>query len=207
MQDDFVFLTAVSDYEIELVCQRLKEAGIEYLIKDANANVWQRQYGGASLLGKEINVKSSQLAQAKKLLNIEDSALVFPSQNRKIFKFLKIPVAIYLILFITLLAVSTYFLIKERFGNKRAEITTSDCDKIQNLEEKDSCYYDVAQYKEDPLICDKIKIYYKDSCYWYIVLMGKKDQDPSICEKIQDQNLKSHCYNLVNSRTGTSSNL
>ena len=97
MQDDFVFLTAVSDFEVELICQRLKEAGIEYLVKDANANVWQRQYGGASLLGKEINVKSSQLAQAKELLNIGDDTLEFPSPNRKIIKFLKIPIAISLL--------------------------------------------------------------------------------------------------------------
>ena len=46
MKEDLLFLTAVSDYEVSLVCQRLKEAGIEYLVRDATVNVWQRQYGG-----------------------------------------------------------------------------------------------------------------------------------------------------------------
>ncbi|MCX6764791.1 MAG: DUF2007 domain-containing protein [Candidatus Nealsonbacteria bacterium] len=117
MEEDFIFLMAISDYEVEIICQRLKESGIEYLVKDNNANAWQRQYGGASLLGKEICVKPSQLAQAKELLNIEDSSLKFPSQDRKIFKFLKIPVTIYLLIFFSLILLSVYFIIKSYFGN------------------------------------------------------------------------------------------
>lgn len=68
MEENFVFLTAVSDYEVELICQRLKEARIECLVRDANPNAWQRQYGATSLLGKEILVKAQQLTEAKELL-------------------------------------------------------------------------------------------------------------------------------------------
>ncbi len=114
MEENFVFLTAVSDYEVELICQRLKEARIEYLVKDATLNAWQRQYGATSLLGKEILVRAPQLTEAKELLNIENG-LKLQSQKRKIFSILKIPVIIYLIIFFILLALQFYFTLQSYF--------------------------------------------------------------------------------------------
>lgn len=72
MEENFVFLTVVSDYEVDLVCQKLKEAGIRYLVKDYTANAWQRQYGGVGLMGKEILVRESELVRAKELLGTKD---------------------------------------------------------------------------------------------------------------------------------------
>ncbi len=111
MEEKFVFLIAVSDYEVELICQGLKKARIEYLVKDATPNAWQRQYGATSLLGKEILVRTSQLTEAKELLNIENG-LKLQSQKRKIFSILKIPIAIYLIIFAILFCLSFYFTLR-----------------------------------------------------------------------------------------------
>lgn len=85
MEENFVFLTAVSDYEVDLVCQRLKGAGIRYLVRDSTANAWQRQYGGVGLMGKEILVRASELIRAKELLGIKDKEQSFYHRRKENF--------------------------------------------------------------------------------------------------------------------------
>lgn len=128
MEEKLVFLTVVSDYEVDLVCQRLKEAGIEYLVRDETTNAWQRLYGGASLTGKEILVRASQLIKAKELLNIKDSGLKISSQNRRKFSIVKILAAIVVLYLAISLGIQCYLLIKANFGdrivkNSQKEIT------------------------------------------------------------------------------------
>ncbi len=107
MKENFLFLTAVSDYEVELVCQRLKKAKIEYVVKDSPVNVYQRQYGATSLLGKEILVMAPQLTEAKELLNIENKN--FSLGKWKISMMGKIIISLTLI---TLFLALTYFFIQ-----------------------------------------------------------------------------------------------
>lgn len=80
------------------------------------------------------------------------------------------------------------------------------CNKINNQPAKDRCYLYVARAKQDTAICDNIennKITtnkdniidlaqpYRDRCYWEISLKNKNVN----CEKIQEQELRSKCYN------------
>lgn len=67
---------------------------------------------------------------------------------------------------------------------------SSYCEKFENIESKNYCYYKIATENSNPLICDKITDS-KDSCYYFI---AKKETDFSICEKIENVKTKNSCY-------------
>ncbi len=73
MKENFTFLISVSDPECQLVCQRLKQAGIKYRLKDRPENAPWRIYGAQPLLsiGNMIFVPVSELERAKKLLGLK----------------------------------------------------------------------------------------------------------------------------------------
>ena len=66
MQEEFVFLTSAPEEESVLVCQRLKDAGIRYSIKD------HLDVG----LGKRIFVLAGDLDRAKDFLGLKKSELL-----------------------------------------------------------------------------------------------------------------------------------
>jgi len=73
----------------------------------------------------------------------------------------KVFIAIVIILVLAILAfVAIYFV------QHRTPVLTEDCDKVQNQDKKDACYWKVAEVKEDVSICDKIQGQeWKNVCY------------------------------------------
>lgn len=75
MEENFIFLTRISGFEYELICQRLKEAGIKYQIKSPPE---------AGIMGAipqtkptEVYVLTSDLENAKDLLGIKKQGFSF----------------------------------------------------------------------------------------------------------------------------------
>ncbi|RLI87584.1 MAG: hypothetical protein DRO76_01995 [Candidatus Altiarchaeales archaeon] len=66
-----------------------------------------------------------------------------------------------------------------------------NCNKIQDYELRDRCYFELAKARGNDSLCDKIKDQgERDRCYKWL---AKFKGTPS-CEKIQDQDKKDHCY-------------
>lgn len=78
-KEKFTFLTSVSDFEVDLICKRLKEAGVEYFVMDRAGNAPWRLYGAAGWRGKEIFVLASENGKARELLGIKKDGLAVPS--------------------------------------------------------------------------------------------------------------------------------
>jgi len=79
-------------------------------------------------------------------------------------------------------------------SNQNAETSAKidECEKIEDKNKKDNCYWAVANAKQDFSICDKIEDKNKkDNCYMDI---AKSQQDLSICDKIENQRIKNDCY-------------
>ena len=111
MKEEFIFLTSVSDPECNLICQRLKEAGISYKLKDRPETAPFRIYGAHPILsvGRMIFVPVSELKRAKELLGIEDKDFSV--------KKWKIPLVIRIIIFIGLLVWLLLFILQSiNFG-------------------------------------------------------------------------------------------
>lgn len=70
---------------------------------------------------------------------------------------------------------------------------------------KNMCYYNLAKYKDDISVCDMMTnsenaINSRDDCYWefsYDAFPGDSGADPTVCEKIEDDELKHRCINLA----------
>jgi len=100
MEDKFTFLTLVSNSECELICQRLRNAGIKYqIINPPEAAPWGI-YGATPppTTGKEIWVLNLESKRAKELLGLKDKQTF----SRSRWKF---PLVIKIILLIGLLAI------------------------------------------------------------------------------------------------------
>ena len=84
MKEDFVFLTRISEYEVGIVCQRLREAKINYQIKNSPEEAPWKLYGAASprFIGKEIWVLISELKRAQELLGLKDKQTLAPVRSR-----------------------------------------------------------------------------------------------------------------------------
>lgn len=68
----------------------------------------------------------------------------------------------------------------------------NDCDKIQDEEAKDNCYFLYADTKRDSLICPKIKtLENRDKCYKRV---AELTENSVLCEKIQIQKEREDCY-------------
>lgn len=69
------------------------------------------------------------------------------------------------------------------------------CEKINNREEKEWCYKNVAVATENSSLCEKIYFskFYKDKCYWDI---AKKKSDYLLCEKVSAE-WRNSCYRDV----------
>ena len=71
------------------------------------------------------------------------------------------------------------------------------CERLETIEEKDECYYEVMYYEEDPSACEKIQDQNKkDECYSWSSVQHKD------CEVIENQELKEQCYTTVARDTG-----
>lgn len=90
------------------------------------------------------------------------------------------------------------------FKNKSSKVIeeVKNCENIEDQNEKDYCYSDLAVAEQDVSICDKMQnSILKNYCYGEIyneIAITKKDV--SICEKIQDVQdlgLKDECYRGV----------
>jgi hypothetical protein len=69
------------------------------------------------------------------------------------------------------------------------------CEKIKLEGTKDYCYKDVGVIKEDLSICDKIQSrVIRNLCYEDV---AEKKQVPDICERIEDQSSRGSCYHRV----------
>ena len=68
----------------------------------------------------------------------------------------------------------------------------SVCEKIQDQQNKNECYETAALYLEDPLICRKIDNRFEmDGC---LAGVSFNKRDPSVCEEIGGSDWKNLCY-------------
>jgi len=66
---------------------------------------------------------------------------------------------------------------------------------------KNTCYYNLARAKDDIAICDLMTNnehtrYSRDNCYWRFSFeagQAGREPDPTICDKIEDSELKETC--------------
>jgi hypothetical protein len=74
--------------------------------------------------------------------------------------------------------------------------TLVPCSDIQGQLLKDDCYWREASQKRDSSICDKIQNQETiDNCYYSYI--ASSNQDVSICNSMQDQTRKDECYWLI----------
>lgn len=86
------------------------------------------------------------------------------------------------------------------FVNESKPVDLAKCNSIQDLDERDFCYYNLAVETSDVEICDtiqnadqhKLNQEYKNSCYRDV---AEAKKDVAICEKIINrQTIKDVCY-------------
>jgi len=75
--------------------------------------------------------------------------------------------------------------------NNLPGVKLSNCNDIQNIDDRFNCYYDTAINNQDLSICDQLDPASLYSCYSEIAAAKK---DLSICEKIEGEYNKSFCY-------------
>ena len=77
--------------------------------------------------------------------------------------------------------------------------TTAECKNTQNQQEKDNCYFKIAEKNKDISICDKISSKGGSSeCYYEILVsMEGKNISISLCDDLKDGWGKYYCYSKV----------
>lgn len=71
----------------------------------------------------------------------------------------------------------------------------SVCEKIKDNSIKDNCYYRIGIAKQDPSVCDNMENQTEETrCYRDIAIHQK---DSSVCDGVQDQSMRDWCYQGV----------
>ena len=105
-EENFTFLTFISELECKVVCQRLEEANIKYLIKSPPEGAYWSLYGAKyPSTGKEIYVRASDIEKARELLGIDKQGLSM--SKWKFGKLFRIFILVCLIIWILLIILST----------------------------------------------------------------------------------------------------
>jgi len=75
-----------------------------------------------------------------------------------------------------------------------SNLESSGCIKIESQQMKKDCYCDIVKETKDETICETmdLDISFKDKCYWNVASLK---QDRSLCENIVDETLKEACSN------------
>ena len=109
MQEKFTFLTSASDLEVELIRQRLKEAGIKYEIKSPPEGGYWSLYGASyPSTGKEIYVPASDLEKVKDLLGLKEQKISMSKW--------RFPLIVKIIIFIGLVVWILFIILQNIFG-------------------------------------------------------------------------------------------